>query len=288
MTQKRATPTVKRRRVGAQLRRYREDADLKSSDAAKLMKGWDTTRLSRIERGLYRVSGEEVRELAGKYGVSDEVAVSEIARAAEEPPNTGWWSSYPVAQAYRDFVELEADADELHIVNPVVIAGPVQTHGYAREIITRSANTGAEQRAEQLVSIRMARQEVLYRPVKPVKLHVLIPQSALHAEFEAAPVVMKEQIRKLLDVIDLPNVNLQVIPLNAHPAFVSNGAMTILKFRHPWAPVVSLDNPMGGDHSEDQEQVAYMEAVFEQTASNALSVDKSRDLLSTYLEGLHK
>jgi hypothetical protein len=287
MTQKRATPTAKRRRVGAQLRRYREDVPLKSGDAAKLMK-WDTTRLSRIERGLYRVSGDEVRELIDKYGVDDPVAVDEIAAAAEEPPGAGWWSSYPMSTPYRDFVELEADSETIRIVNPVVIPGPVQTHGYAREIITRSAHPETEQRAEQLVSIRMARQEILYRPVKPVKLQALIPQSALHAEFETAPVVMKEQLRKLLDVSELPNVTIQIIPVSAHPAFVSNGAVTILTFRHPWAPVVSIDNPMGGDHSEDQRQVAYMEAVFEQTASIALPVDKSRDLLTEYLDGLRK
>ncbi|WP_327417259.1 DUF5753 domain-containing protein [Streptomyces sp. NBC_01233] len=229
-----------------------------------------------------------MRDLAAKYGVTDEAAIAEVAAAAAEPPGTGWWSSYPVAQAYRDFVELEADAEKIRIVNPVVIPGPVQTHGYAREIITRSANAGAERRAEQLVSIRMARQEVLYRPDKPVQLHALIPQSALHAEFDTAPVVMKEQIRKLLDVAELPNVTLQIIPLNAHPAFVSNGAMTILTFQHPWAPVVSIDNPMGGDHSEDKDQVAYLEAVFEQTATIAHSVDRSRDVLVEHLEGLHK
>ncbi|MFJ3229913.1 helix-turn-helix domain-containing protein [Streptomyces sp. NPDC086787] len=288
MTQKRATPTVMRRRVGAQLRRYREPL-MKSGDAAKLM-GWDTTRLSRIERGLYRISAEEVRTLCDHYGVDDREAITEISKAAEEPPGGGWWAPYAgrVSDAYLDFIELEAGADAIRIHHPIVIPGPLQSPGYAREILTRAATNLSKERAEMLVRIRLARQDILSRDDGPVQLHALVPEPALHARFDSGPRVMRDQVRALIDASEMSNVRLQVVPLTTHPAYATKGPMTLLSFRHPWVPVGSVDNSMGGTHTEDPEQLNWLDAEFELLSSCALPEDKSQDLLNEYLEGLYK
>ncbi|MCX4682218.1 helix-turn-helix domain-containing protein [Streptomyces sp. NBC_01433] len=289
-TPKRATPTVMRRRVGAQIRRWREP--MRSGEAAKLMPGWDTTKLSRIERGLYRISGDEVRDLCAKLGVDDAEGINEVAKVAEEPAggDHGWWKAYEsrVSQPLVDFVQLEARARKISTHHPVVVPGLLQTPGYVREIIGGMPVSVSPERAEMLVSIRLSRQEVLTRKDNPVQLHALVPESAFHAHFEAGPGIMRDQLRKLIDASNQPNVDLQVIPLNAHPAYGSNGATTTLNFGHPWVPVVSVDNPMGGTHSEDPEEIAYMENVFALAAAIALPVDESRDLITTYLEGQSK
>ncbi|MEV7872722.1 helix-turn-helix transcriptional regulator [Streptomyces sp. NPDC088124] len=285
MTQKRATPTIKRRRVGAQLRRWR--GEMRSGDAARLM-DWDTTRLSRIERGLYRISGEDVRELCKKLGVEDQAAVDEVAKVAEEPAGSGWWAPYAslMSPAYLDFIELETEAQTIRIQHPKVIPGLVQSHGYVREILSHARTT--TEATEPMVTVRLARQEVLTRTSKPVQFHGLIPESAFHARFESGPGLMKDQMRKLLDASQMPNIKLQIVPLTAHPSYGSNGSMTIFTFQHPWTPVASVDNPMGGSHTYDLEQVGYLETEFDHIASIALPVDESRDLMNEYLEGLHK
>lgn len=288
MTQKRATPSIKRRRVGAQLRRWREEMGMPSGDAARAM-GWSQARFSRVERGYYRVARDEVYDLCGKLGVDDPEGVEEVGRVAAESTGKGWWAAYAskVGQNYLDFIELESEAESIRIHHPVVIPGPIQSAGYAREILTRAAIREAD-RAEMLVSIRLARQEVLTRGDKPVQFHALVPEPALHARFESGPAIMRDQFRKLLDVSELPNVKLQIVPLSAHPAYVTKGPMTLLRFRHPWVPVASVDNPMGGSHTEDSEQVEYLEAEFDAIGSIALPVDESRELLIKYLEGMHK
>jgi hypothetical protein len=248
--------------------------------------GWDATRLSRIERGLYRISGEDVRSLCEKYGVEDQAAIGEVAKVSEDSPGRGWWAPYAgrVSSLYLDFIELEAEAESIRIHHPVVIPGPVQSPGYVREILTGAAND----MSEMLVSIRMGRQEILARTEKPVTFHALVPESALHAKFASGPAIMRDQIRKLLDLSDMPTVTIQVVPLTAHPAFVTKGPMTLLSFRHPWSTVASLDNPIGGTHTEDPGHVKFLEGEFDAISSIALPVDESRDLLSNYLEGLHK
>lgn len=259
---------------------------MKSGDAARLM-GWDTTRLSRVERGLYRISAAEVRDLCGHYGVDDTEAVEEIAKVAEQPPGAGWWAPYSgrINGAYLDFIELEASADTIRIAEPVVIPGLLQSPGYVREMITRAPLAVSEERAEMLVNIRLARQSVLSRTERPVRVHALVPETALNARFAAGQSIMRDQIRKLLDASSSPNVTLQIVPLAAHPTFLANGAMTLMGFRHPWTPVVSADNPMGGTHTEEPDQVAYLEKVFTGVHSIALPVDESRELLNRYLEG---
>ncbi|MEU5811545.1 helix-turn-helix transcriptional regulator [Streptomyces sp. NPDC047718] len=289
MTQKSELPPIARRRVGGQLRLWRERAGFKPGDGARHV-DWPQPKLSRVERGVYRITAEEIDHLYGKYGVDDEAALAEVKRVADEPKNVGWWKPFEgrVSQAYIDFIALEAEATTIRVQNPVVVPGPAQSPGYVREIITRSPQELTDQRAEMLISIRMARQGVLSRTGEPVKLHILVPESSLHARFESGPSTMRDQIRKLIDTADMPNVTLQVVPLTAHPTYGSSGAMSILTFRHPWAPVASIDNPMGGTQTEDPEQVRYLEIEFDHIASAALPVDKSRDLLNEHLEGLHK
>ncbi|WP_326795956.1 helix-turn-helix transcriptional regulator [Streptomyces sp. NBC_01808] len=284
MTQKRATPTIKRRRVGGQLRRWM--GSMKSGDAARLM-GWDTTRLSRILRGTYRISGDDVRTFCGKLGVDDPAGVDEVARVAEEPIGEGWWAAYArrIGQNYLDFIELEAEAQTLQIQHPVIIPGLLQSPGYVREMITRRPTTVSPAQAEMLVSIRLARQAVLS---KAAKLHALVPESALHATFDSGPAIMRDQIRKLLDASQMTNVDLQLIPLTAHPTYGSNGAITVLSYKHPWANVASVDSPLGGNHTDDAQQVSYLEKEFTAIAEVALPVDKSRDVLYEYLEGQRK
>jgi transcriptional regulator with XRE-family HTH domain len=289
MTTKRATPSIWRRRVGAQLRRWREDAKVPAGEAARRM-GMDNSRFSRVERGYYRVSRAEVLALAELLGVDDEAAVSEVARVAEQPAGAGWWAPYTqrIGQNYLDFIELESSAVNIRIHHPVIVPGPLQSPGYIREIITRAPNGVSKEQAEVLVSIRVARQEILARTDRPMTLHALVPEAAFRATFEQGPALMRDQIRRLVDISEMPNVTLQVTPLAIHPSYVANGAITLMGFEHPWTPVASVDSTLGGSHTDEPAQVGFLEREFKGIAAAALPVDRSRELLNEYLEGHHK
>ncbi|MFF3554604.1 helix-turn-helix domain-containing protein [Streptomyces tsukubensis] len=283
MAQKRAIPTMRRRRVGGQLRTWR--GDMKAGDAARLM-GWESARLSRIERGTYRISGDDVHKLCGKLGVDDPDGVAEVARAAEEPIGTSWWSAYAdrIGQQYLDFIELEAEATSIQIQHPVIIPGLLQSPGYVREMITQRPTAVSPQHAEVLVAIRLARQAVLS---SGTEVHALVPEMALQAVFGSGRAILRDQIHRLLDASEMPNVKLQLIPLTTHPTYGANGAMTIMSYKHPWAKVASVDSPTGGNHTEDVDKVGFLETEFAAISSIALPVDKTRDRLAEYLEGLH-
>ncbi|MFB9594046.1 Scr1 family TA system antitoxin-like transcriptional regulator [Streptomyces racemochromogenes] len=133
----------------------------------------------------------------------------------------------------------------------------------------------------------MGRQQVLTRTAPPAALHALVPESAFHAEVGDGPLVMRDQVRHLLDLSKRSNVVVQVLPLSAHPALAANGAYTVLDFVHPWLPVYSVDTPTGGSHSEDPDEVAFLRAAFEETAEAALPADQSQHLLKHHMERLN-
>ncbi|MFJ6722503.1 helix-turn-helix transcriptional regulator [Streptomyces sp. NPDC091259] len=278
--------SVKARRAAAMVTAWREAAGLTLREASE-GSAIDFTRLSRLEKAKYHMGEGDVLRLASAYKITDPVAVRAVAAAAETPPGSSWTASYArhLSQSFVDFIELEGDAERLRLMHPVVVPGLLQTPGYARELIGRSQEQLAE-RAETLVAVRLGRQEVLSRAGKGVELHALVHEAALHAHLGDGGTVMSDQVRHLLDLGSRPGIKVQVVPLSTHPAYGSNGGLTLLEFAHPWAPVASVDSATGGKHTEDPREVEVLAAGFDFTASAALPVDQSRELLKTHLERL--
>ncbi|MGW3334110.1 helix-turn-helix domain-containing protein [Streptomyces rubiginosohelvolus] len=286
MTQKKVPPPVMRRRVGGLLRDYRERADLQPGVAAKRL-GWHSTRQGRIERGIYRVSEDDIRNMLELYGIhGDEDAVRELATASNESEKAGWWGAYvgQISKALLDFVILESKAKKIRVQHPAIIPGLLQAPGYIREIFNSPLHPNNRDLSDMLSAIRMARQEVLHRPGNPVHLHALISESALLHRFPQSPGVMKEQLRKLADDAERPNITIQIVPVEAPAYAAANQAMTILDFRHPWPAVVSIDSSLGGNVLEHPAEVDDLGVVFDQIANLALPADESRERINSHLE----
>lgn len=286
MTQKKPLPPVMRRRAGALLRDYRERAALAPGVAAKKL-GWDSSRQGRIERGIYRVSEDDVRAMFQLYGVDEgDDDVRELASASAQLATSGWWGGYvgQVSGALLDFVVVESRAKKIRVQHPAIIPGLLQAPGYVRELFNGPLHPDNRARAAMLSAIRMARQEVLHRPGSPAELHALISEAALLHRFPNAPGVMKEQLRKLVDHADQPNVTIQIVPVDIPAYGAANQAMTILDFRTPWPATVSIDNSLGGNFLDSPDEVSDLAVLFDNIADLALSPDESRERISTHLE----
>ncbi|MFF5904960.1 helix-turn-helix domain-containing protein [Streptomyces sp. NPDC012623] len=286
MTQKKLPPPVMRRRVGSVLRDYRERAGLAPGAAAKQL-GWDSTRQGRIERGIYRVAVDDIRKMLETYGIhDDEEAVHEMAAASNEAPGAGWWAAYvgQISDALLDFIILESKSKKIQVQHPSIIPGLLQAPGYVREIFNSPLHPDNRDRSDMLSAIRMARQEVLHRPGGAVHLHALISEAALLHRFPSAPGVMKEQLRKLADDAEQPNITIQIVPADVPAYAAANQAMTVMSFRHPWPVTISIDNSLGGNFLDDPTEVSDLSVMFEKIAELALPADKSRDLINAHLE----
>ncbi|MEV7090126.1 helix-turn-helix transcriptional regulator [Streptomyces sp. NPDC093085] len=275
-----------RRRVGSLLRDYREQAGLAPGAAAKKL-GWDSTRQGRIERGLYRVAIDDVRKMLETYGIhDDEEAVRELAEASNEAPGSGWWAAYmgKISDALLDFIIVESKAKKIQVQHPSIIPGLLQAPGYVRELFNGPLHPDNRGLAGMLSAVRMARQEVLHRPGDSVHLHALVSEAALLHRFPTAPGVMKEQLRKLADDAERPNITIQIVPADVPAYAAANQAMTIMGFGHPWPATVSIDNSLGGNFLDDPAEVSALSVMFEKIAELSLPADKSRDLINAHLE----
>lgn len=302
-------PAVRRRKLGAELRRLRGASGLTSEEAAQLV-GWHQSKVSRIETGSSGVKSEDLNRLLDAYRVRDvrqRALLAALAGAAdgpaEETPGPGagprlrcvdggradggggerggaperWWHAYRglLPSAYRDFIALEAEAVRARTLETTVVPGLLQTTAYAMQV-TQAALGGeaAWDRVESLVSVRAARQRVL-RGRRPLQLEVVLDEAVLRRQV-GGPEVMADQLRHLLRAGRLPHVRLQVLPFSSGVHIGVTGPFVIFSFP-PIADldVVVLDHMTRSLHLEQHDELRAYGTAFDALRARALSHEDS-------------
>ncbi|WP_328783202.1 helix-turn-helix domain-containing protein [Streptomyces canus] len=281
-------PTVRRRRLGASLRRLRSDVGM-TLDAAAGAMGWRAPKLSKIEGATQSIRPADVGSLLTVYGVEDAQVRGALAALARDAGKKGWWQTYSaiVSPTYADYISLESDAETIYAWSPLVVPGLLQTAAYARETIAGATTSRTPEEVAALTEVRMARQSVLSRPGTAPELWAIVHEAALHQRFAVRPAVMREQLRRLLDVSEMPNVTVQLMPLDstAHPGVV--GGFTLTGFPQPMPSVVLLENLSGATYVEGDDATPFAKA-FERIRATALPVEDSLARIAELEEGHRK
>ena len=213
------SPTVRRRRLAAELRGIREGKG-KSGDAVAAALKWSPSKISRYERARTGLRPREVERLLDYYQITGSHRAL-LLGLAEDAAHKGWWEEFgdSLSEDYQQFIGLEHEATSMAIWHVDVVTGLLQTEAYARHII------GSYSRVEpiapgmigRLVRVRMRRQQVLNR--EELQLSVVLDESVLRRRVGDES-VMYEQLQRLAREADRPNLTLQILPLNAqHTVF---------------------------------------------------------------------
>jgi transcriptional regulator with XRE-family HTH domain len=213
------SPTVRRRRLAAELRGIRESKG-KSGDAVAAALKWSPSKISRYERARTGLRPREVERLLDYYGITGSHRAL-LLGLAEDAAQKGWWEEFAdtLSEDYQQFIGLEHEATSIAIWHVDVVAGLLQTEGYARHII------GSYSRVEpvapgmigRLVKVRMQRQQVLDRD--GLQLSVVLDESVLTRRIGDES-VMYEQLQRLAQEADRPNLTMRILPLSAqHTVF---------------------------------------------------------------------
>ncbi|MEV6316984.1 helix-turn-helix transcriptional regulator [Streptomyces sp. NPDC051776] len=284
-------PAVRRRKLGEELRRQRDIAGLTSGEAGRLA-GWHQSKVSRIETGRSGVKAEDVTRLLDVYGVTDPELRSLLVALANSDANGGqraWWHAYRelLPSAYRDFISLEAEAVRARTLETLVVPGLLQTARYARAVTRAALGALPARRIDELVDVRIARQDVL-RANPPLELHAVLDEAVLRREVES-PEVMAEQLEHLVTVGSLPQVRVQVLPF-AHGMHIGvTGPFVIFSF--PLSDdldVVVLDHLTSSLYLERNEDLrAYSEA-FDTLRGRALPCDESLAFIAAIGDSLRR
>jgi transcriptional regulator with XRE-family HTH domain len=274
------SPTVRRKRLGIELRRLREEAGLTCEQVGQQL-DCSGTRISRIETGRISIRPGDVRELLEIYGITGAEADA-LVLLAREARRKGWWHTYgrvlpPWFEAY---VGLEAAAVRFRDFQSMVVPGLLQTEDYARAVLRAAPDPGSAEDIDRQVALRMERQAILGQ-ANPPYLWVVLTESVVRVHV-GGPAVMRAQLRRLLDVAERSNVTLQVLPFSTAAHVHPISPFTILEFPDAGDPtVVYLEHLTGSLFLEAAEEIARYTVVFDQLRAEALGTAPSMDLIAS-------
>src|SRR6201992_355698 len=173
------SPTVRRRRLAAELRGIRESKG-KSGDAVAAALKWSPSKISRYERARTGLRPREVERLLDYYQIT-RPRRELLLGLAEDAAQKGWWEEYAdtLSEDYQQFIGLEHEATSMAIWHVDVVTGLFQTEGSAGHTIT--SYSGVEPVAPGMIGrqvrVRMQRQQVLAR--EGLQLSVVLDESIL-------------------------------------------------------------------------------------------------------------
>jgi transcriptional regulator with XRE-family HTH domain len=278
-------PTVRRRRLGSELRLLRESHSIELEEVADRV-GLAPSKLSRIETGKAPTQTNCLNALLELYGVYDPGQRRALLEMARDGHQRGWWAVWDgvLPTGFGIWVGLEAEAASLRVFEAQVVHGLLQTEDYARSVMStvRRRQTGEE--IEKLVRLRMQRQRVLHRPY-PLDLWIILDEAVLRRM--AGPWrVMREQLEHLYEACHWPNVTLQVLGFGTglHPGL--GGSFTIIKFPERLDPdVVYTEGVTGQAYLEERDrEVRAQSEAFELLRASALSPAESARLIRSISE----
>lgn len=272
-------PTVRRRRLGSELRRLREDHSIKLEEVAERL-GVAASTLSRIETGKAPTKSVYLTAMLEMYGVTDPAQRQVLVDMAREGHRKGWWSVYDdvLPTGFGIYVGLEAEAAGLRSFEGEAVMGLFQTPDYARAILREVQGRDTDEQVERLVDLRMKRQEVLDRN-PPLDVWMILDEAVIRRTI-GGPEVMRDQLARLVEASRKPNVTLQVLPFSTGSHAGLRGPFSILEFPERADPDVAyVESVAGIIYLEKEREVRTAAEAFDRLRAAALSPGQSTDLI---------
>jgi transcriptional regulator with XRE-family HTH domain len=276
-----SSPTVRRRRLAAELREIRESKG-KSGDTVAAALKWSPSKISRYERARTGLRPREVERLLDYYEITGPRRAL-LLGLAEDAAQKGWWEEHSdsLSDDYKQFIGLEHEATSMAIWHVDVVTGLLQTEAYARHIISSYSHVEPipPGMIGRLVRVRMRRQQVLDRD--GLQLSVVLDESVLRRRI-GDELVMYQQLQHLVHHADRPNLTLQILPLNTqHTVF--GESFVIFGFGQDndamLQDVVSTEHLRSGFTLEGERETYLHRIAFQTLSEASLDPAESRELI---------
>ncbi|MGW2258442.1 DUF5753 domain-containing protein [Streptomyces sp. NPDC001780] len=275
-------PTVRSRRLGSALRRYRHAAQMDQEAAAEAIAA-SAAKISRMESGHVSCRVIDVRLLMAAYGETDRAKVARLEELAKTSNRRGWWLEHAahLRPDYLDHISLEDDATYIREWQPVMFPGLLQTSAYAEAAIAAGLSYVAPERIEKLIKVREARQAkideggAIYTAIiwEPVIRHSLVDMD-----------IHRQQLTRTLEVGERKNVTVQVLPFAAGAKAGMTSAFASFSFdSETTVEAVTLDNLRGTSILEAPDDLTAYANAFDQLRSAALAPEASARLIREVL-----
>jgi len=276
---RRQPPTVKRRRLAAELLALRGATP---REKVQEVTGISEGALLKMEKARTRPQKRTLLQLLDYYNVTDAAKRAELLDLWEKSnqPSDLQPLEESLPEAYRDFIAFEAEAAELSAFEGFFIPGLLQTEAYARAVIRSQLPEQTDDGIEARVAVRMRRQAALTRP-DAARLWAVLDEAAIRRTVGSTN-VMREQLDELVAVGRAGNtVTVQVIPFAAGAHTGMTGSFLVMDFPDLDPPLVYIENFSGGLIRESPEEVDRYRSNFHRLAAQALSPLASLQLIES-------
>jgi hypothetical protein len=271
--------TVLRIMLGTQLRRYREAAGITPDQAGYEIRA-SRSKISRLEHGRVGFKDRDVTDLLTLYGVTDEQVRAAMLALAKQANASDWWAKDVdiLPDWFDTYLGLEAAASLIRSFELQFVHGLFQTEDYARAVTSLGHRAICPEDIERRVSLRMKRQDLL-TGADPPRVWSVMDEAALRRPIGGHD-VMRGQLNRLIDLADMPQVTLQVVPFRRGGHTAAGGSFTILRFDAPDLPdVVYIEQLTSALYLDRHTDVDDYREVMNRLGAEALTPADSTDFL---------
>jgi hypothetical protein len=279
-----ASPTVRRRRLGVELRRLRDAAGFTCEQAGARL-DFSASKVSRMETARVPVRVVDIQAMCRLYGASEETAAS-LTALARESKQQGWWHSFDdvLPDWFATYVGLEPEAAAIRTYEIHVVPGLLQTEMYT-EALLECSDLATKEKRERIAAVRRNRQNILSAETPPHYWAVLC-EEALHRQV-GGPEIMRDQLTHLVTMSEIPHVTVQIIPYGqgAHPAMVTPFVVFTFRERSD-SDVIYLEYLGGGLYLEKPEEVERFRLSFDHLVASANPPRQSAEMIKAAIKAL--
>ncbi|RKT18485.1 helix-turn-helix protein [Streptomyces sp. 1114.5] len=271
--------TIRRLLLGSQLRKLREARGVSREEAGYSIRASES-KISRMELGRVGFKERDVADLLTLYGVEAEPERATVLGLVREANASSWWHEYGdvLPGWFQNYLGLEEAATEIHSYEVQFVHGLLQTADYARAVVTAGCHDHGAEEIERRVDVRLKRQSVLTGDQAP-QLVAVLDEAALRRPW-GGPELMRGQLDRLLELGELPNVRLQVLPLGNAGLSAESGAFTVLGFAEPeLSDVVYLEQFTTALYLDKPAEVAEYRHAMDDLLADSLDPQNTRELL---------
>jgi transcriptional regulator with XRE-family HTH domain len=277
--------TVPRRQLGRYLRELRQQQRLTVRVAAERLE-WSEAKIWRLETGQVALRSLDVEAMCRIYGANGEMTEA-LMGLAKETKARGWWHAYGdvIPEGFDLYIGLEEATASLSWYESELVPGLLQTEAYAQTLIAADHPDDDQSEIDRRVHVRMARQSLLTRVTAPPELRIALNEAVIRRTVGGTK-VMADQLNRLLEVSELRNISLRVMPFSVglHHGLLS-GPFVILRFpqngegKETEPPTVYCDGFTGALYLDKPQELEKYDRAFNNIWNTALDEDASRGLI---------
>ncbi|AWI31603.1 XRE family transcriptional regulator [Streptomyces sp. ICN441] len=253
------------RTFGAVVQALREHAGLSRGDFAPLV-GYSKHTVASIELGRRMPDDgfvERAETALGNTGV-----LRRAAQHLSRRPGLAAW--------FRRWARLEAVASSLATYECRLVPGLLQTEAYARTLFVNQLPPLGDEQIEAQTAARLERQRLLRE--RPNTAYSFILEEHLLLRRMGGPAVTRELLDHLLELAELRNIELQIMPLVRESHAGLGGPMRLLETReNKWFGY--CEGQRGGQFVSDPREISVLQMRYARMRSQALTLEDSLSLL---------